>query len=59
MKDLGLNEWRDAMPGIRELAWDLRSRGRCEILQKGEVLGMDVGVDDVRGPIRVRRQTGE
>ena len=55
LKELGFSEWRDAMPVIRELAWDVRGRGECEILQKGEVLGQDVGVEDVRGPIRIRK----
>jgi len=43
------------MPGIRDRVWELRDRGEVEILQKGEVLGWDVGVEDVRGPIRVRK----
>ena len=59
LHDLGFSHWRDAMPAIRELAWDIRSRGDCEILQKGEVLDMDVQLDTVRGPIRIRRTTGE
>lgn len=58
MKDLEFKEWRDAMPGIRELAWALRDRDQCEILQKGEVLGTDVGPNDVKGPIRIRRVDG-
>jgi hypothetical protein len=55
MNDLGYSNWRDAMPGIRELAWSLRDRGKCEILQKGEVLRDNVRLEDVRGPIRIRR----
>lgn len=55
MSDLGYGNWRDAMPDIRRLAWDLRDRGDCEILQKGEVIGEDIQPDDVRGPIRIRR----
>lgn len=46
------------MPAIRELVWELRGAGECEVLQKGSVLGMDVGLEDVRGPIRVRRVEG-
>lgn len=56
LKSLGFAEWRDAMPDIRELAWQRRDRGECEILQKGEVLGEDVGLNDVKGPIRIRRK---
>lgn len=55
MADLGYANWRDAMPDIRRLAWDLREQRKCEILQKGEVLGGDLKPDDVRGPIRIRR----
>ena len=55
MQSLGFSEWRDAMPSVRELAWASRSRGECEILQKGEVIGDDVGPGDVHGPIRIRR----
>ena len=58
MEDLGFQEWRDAMPAVRELTWELRSRGECEILQKGEVLGDDIGTKDVKGPIRIRRTSG-
>ena len=59
MSELGYSEWRDAMPAIRELAWDRRERGECEILQKGEVVGHDVGPEDARGPVRIRRTEGE
>lgn len=58
LADLGFSNWRDAMPGIRELAWDFRERGECEILQKGEVLGGDVRLEDAHGPIRIRRTGG-
>ena len=53
--ELGIQGWRDAMPDIRQLAWQLRAQGSCEITQKGEALGMDVGLEDVKGPIRIRR----
>ena len=49
------SNWRDAMPAIREVAWRMRDEdGSVEILQGGMVLGEDVGVGDVRGPIRLR-----
>jgi hypothetical protein len=58
-----MTHWRDAMPLIREHAWTLRARGRCEILQRGVVLGAEqVGcLEEIRGPIRIRRveRTGE
>lgn len=43
------------MAAIRETAWLLRQEGLCEIVQKGESVG-DVGPEDVRGPIRIRRR---
>lgn len=58
LHSLGYTEWRDAMADIRELVWERREMGDCEVLQKGEVLGDEVGVGDVRGPIRVRRVDG-
>lgn len=42
------------MEHVREVLWELREEGKVEILQRGEVLGDDVGLGDVRGPIRVR-----
>ena len=54
LQDLGIAEWREIMPMMRELAFRLRDEGKIEVLQKGEVVGMDVAGDDVRGPIRVR-----
>ena len=52
---LGLESWRDAMPVIREVVWTRRAAGECEVLQKGQVLEADVRLEDVKGPIRVRR----
>ena len=52
---VGGEDWRNAMPAIRELAWRMRDEeGTVEILQNGDVLGRDVGIGDVRGPIRLR-----
>lgn len=57
LHQLGLDEWRDAMSSIRELAWQLRGSGQLEILQKGEpVSGEDPQA--VNGPIRIRRTVG-
>lgn len=53
LRALGLESWRDAMPDVRRFAFELRARGECEVLQKGEVVVGDE--EDVRGPIRVRR----
>ncbi|GIZ41995.1 hypothetical protein CKM354_000527600 [Cercospora kikuchii] len=54
LQQLGYAQWRDAMPAVREIAWDLRQNGQCEILQKGQSID-DVDLDEVRGPIRIRR----
>lgn len=48
--------WRDAMPAVRGLVYQLRDLGACEVLQKGEVVTAAEG--DVSGPIRVRRVDG-
>ena len=55
LEALGVSEWRDLMAPIRELVWEMRDQGEVEIVQKGEVLGQEIGLEDVRGPIRVRR----
>jgi len=33
----------------------MRARGEVEVLQEGEVLNNDMMLQDVKGPIRVRR----
>ncbi|GAB1725602.1 hypothetical protein NU195Hw_Modified_14t1 [Hortaea werneckii] len=54
---LGYDTWRDAMPSIRELAWEKRTSGELEIMQKGEILDDRVkSLDDIKGPIRLRRK---
>jgi hypothetical protein len=55
LKACGATEWRDLMPTIRNMVWEMRDRGEVEILQRGQVLGTEVGVEDVRGPVRVRK----
>ena len=52
---LNAAQWRDLMPAVRRLLWEMRDRGEVEILQKGAVLPPDVGLDEVKGPIRARR----
>ena len=44
------------MPEIRQRVWQMRDQGEVEIMQRGEVLDDDVSIDDVKGPIRVRRK---
>lgn len=54
LDELDTKRWRNVMPLVREREWTMRERGLVEVLQKGEVLGDDVSLDDVKGPIRVR-----
>jgi hypothetical protein len=51
----GVAEWRELMPRIREIVWELRTSKELEVLQKGEVVGASVSLDDLKGPIRIRR----
>ena len=55
LSSLGFASWRDLMPPIRNMIKDLRMKGEVEILQRGEVIDRNIPVDDVKGPIRVRR----
>ena len=55
---LNAESWRDTMESVREVVWDLRDEGVVEVLQTGQVLGGDVNLEDVRGPIRVRSKKG-
>ena len=55
MKTLDVSDWRDLMPDVRELLWDLRRRGQVQILQKGALVPNDVDLRDISGPIRARR----
>ncbi|KAF7190435.1 hypothetical protein HII31_08149 [Pseudocercospora fuligena] len=57
LTELGFASWRDAMPAIRDIAWQMRESGDLEILQKGNSVG-GVGPDEVTGPIRIRRTAG-
>ncbi|KAI7369149.1 hypothetical protein KC336_g21040 [Hortaea werneckii] len=57
---LGYDTWRDAMPAIRGLAWEKRSSGELEILQRGEILDDSAkSLDGIKGPIRLRRRLME
>ncbi|KAI9813241.1 MAG: hypothetical protein M1827_004183 [Pycnora praestabilis] len=56
LEQAGASEWRDLMPGIRQIVWGMRDQGEVEIMQRGGVLGGEVGLYDVKGPIRVRKK---
>lgn len=51
---VGAPDWRGAMEPVREAAQGLREQGKLEFLQRGEVLDATVGLQDIRGPIRLR-----
>ena len=51
----GLSGWRDLMPQVREILWEMRQRGEVEILQKGVSIPDEVGLQDIKGPIRARK----
>lgn len=55
LKSLGVTEWRELMPKVRSILWKMREQDLVEILQKGEPVPMEVGPEEVRGPIRARR----
>lgn len=54
LRTLDAANWRDTMEIVRQVMWQLREAGKVEVLQKGEVVGVEK-LEDVRGPIRVRR----
>ncbi|EME45006.1 hypothetical protein DOTSEDRAFT_43435 [Dothistroma septosporum NZE10] len=55
LASLGYEKWEEALPGVYELAFEEREFGNCEILRKGKVIGDDVTIADLDGPIRIRR----
>lgn len=55
LRQAGVSSWRDTMPLIRSLVWTMRDRGEVEVLQHGQPLVNDTALEDVRGPIRVRK----
>jgi hypothetical protein len=52
----GADSWRDLMPAIRELSFQLRDHGELDILQRGEVLPESQTLEQTVGPIRLRRK---
>ncbi|KAL9639835.1 MAG: hypothetical protein Q9204_000941 [Flavoplaca sp. TL-2023a] len=51
---IGLSDWRQLMPQVRSMLFDMRAKGEVEILQKGQVISTSTSLDDVHGPIRAR-----
>ena len=48
-------DWRNLMPAIRDILWNMRENGEVEILQKGSVVPQDIELAEVKGPIRARK----
>lgn len=55
LKELEVLNWRDLMPAVREILWDMRRRGEVEILQKGIPVPETTELQDIKGPIRARK----
>jgi hypothetical protein len=55
LRQLGVQNWREAMPAVRDAVWEMRSAGEVEVLQQKKVLSDETRPSDVKGPIRVRR----
>lgn len=55
IRALGASEWRELMPRVREILWEMRDRGEVEIMQRGEPIAAESNLEDIRGPIRARR----
>ena len=51
----GASDWRSLMPAIREILWNMREKGKVEILQKGSVVPEGIELADLKGPIRARK----
>lgn len=58
LQQLGAREWRDLMDDARAIVWKMRDLGLVEILQRGQALDEGIRIDEVKGPIRVRRKAG-
>lgn len=55
LKASGADHWRELMPQIRDIAYQMSLTADVEILQKGEPVRSGIALEDIRGPIRVRR----
>ena len=58
LQSMGYETWKEVMPAVIELAFELRAFGYCEILKGGKVVGEDVNAYEIEGGIRIRRHDG-
>ena len=59
LNGLGVTSWRDLMDETRAIIWRLRDEQALEILQHGQALDDGIMIEDVKGPIRIRKKYGE
>ncbi|MCJ1457030.1 hypothetical protein MMC28_007396 [Mycoblastus sanguinarius] len=55
LRATGTSTWRDLMPEVRQLLWQMRQQGTVEILQKGLPVPDGIDLEDVKGPVRARK----
>lgn len=55
LSDAGVSTWRDLMNAVRGLAWFERARGNLEVMQQGARIADNANLENIRGPIRLRR----
>lgn len=56
LQKAGVSEWRELMPTIRSVVWTKKHDGDLEVLQGGHPLADDLSLDDLKGPIRIRKK---
>lgn len=58
LKQMGYEKWEEAVPGVIELAFELRAFGDCVVLKQGKVLPDSVMAVEIQGGCRIRRVEG-
>lgn len=58
LTEMGALRWRDLMPYVREIVWEMRETRHVDVLQGGQVITGYVMLKDVKGPIRVKMRPG-
>jgi len=58
LKQMGYENWDEAVPGVIELAFELRSFGDCEVLKGGKLVPEEVLAMEIQGGCRIRRVVG-
>lgn len=58
LKEMGYEKWEEAVPGVIELAFELRAFGDCEVLKGGKLVADDVMAMEIQGGCRIRRKNG-